>query len=82
MSVGAYVGEQNKGEKTMIFVKTFKGYEDKPLVIDERVNKWIRAKDIDVVDIKAALSHEPGAKHGSGDLIYTVMYKADEPIPE
>ena len=66
----------------MIFVKTFKGYEDKPLVIDERVNKWIKTKSIAVVDIKAALSHEPGAKHGSGDLIYTVIYKADEPIPE
>lgn len=66
----------------MIFVKTFKGYEDKPLVIDERVNKWIKANNIDVVDIKAALSHETDAKHGSGDLIYAVMYKADEPIPE
>ena len=66
----------------MIFVKTFKGYEDKPLVIDERVNNWIKANNIDVVDIKATLSHEPGAKHGSGDLIYAVMYKADEPIPE
>jgi len=66
----------------MIFVKTFKGYEDKPLVIDERVNNWIKANNIEVVDIKATLSHEPGAKHGSGDLIYAVMYKADEPIPE
>jgi hypothetical protein len=66
----------------MIFVKTFKGYEDKPLVIDERVNAWIKANNIDVLDIKTTLSHEPGAKHGSGDLIYTVTYRADEPIPE
>ena len=66
----------------MILVKTFKGYEDKPLVIDERVNNWIVANKVDVVDIKAALSHEPGAKHGSGDLIYTVLYRADAPIDE
>jgi len=66
----------------MIFIKSFKGYEDKPLVIDDRVNSWIKANNIEVVDVKATLSHEPGAKHGSGDLMYTVLYKADEPIEE
>ena len=66
----------------MIFVKTFKGYEDKPLVIDERANTWIKANNVEVVDVRTALSHEPGAKHGSGDLIYTVLYKADEPVEE
>lgn len=66
----------------MIFVKTFKGYEDKPLVIDERVNSWVKANNVEVVDIRTTLSHEPGAKHGSGDLIYTVLYKADEPIQD
>ncbi|MCK5557755.1 MAG: hypothetical protein KAJ01_05225 [Candidatus Hydrogenedentes bacterium] len=66
----------------MIFVKTFKGYEDKPLVIDERANTWIKANNVEVVDVRTALSHEQGAKHGSGDLIYTVLYKADEPIEE
>lgn len=64
----------------MIFVKTFKGYEDKPLVLDEFVNTWIQDNSVDVVDVKTALSHESGAKHGSGDLIYTVLYRADEPV--
>ena len=66
----------------MIFVKTFKGYEDKPLVIDERVNSWVKANNVEVVDVRTTLSHEQGAKHGSGDLIYTVLYKADEPIQD
>jgi hypothetical protein len=69
-------------DETMIFVKTFKGYEDKPLVIDERVNTWIKTYSAEVVDVRTALSHEPGAQHGSGDVIYTVLYKADEPIEE
>jgi hypothetical protein len=66
----------------MILIKTFKGYEDKPLVIDERVNNWIAANKVDVVDVKAVLSHEPDAKHGSGDLVYVVLYRADQPIEE
>ena len=64
----------------MIFVKTFKGYEDKPLVLDDFVNNWILDNKVDVVDIKATLSHEAGAKHGSGDFMYTVLYRADDPV--
>lgn len=71
-----------EGDKKMIFVKTFKGYEDKPLVIDERVNSWVQKYNVDVLDVRATLGHEPGAKHGSGDLLYTIVYRADEPIEE
>lgn len=64
----------------MVFVRTFKGYEDKTSQIDATVNDWIRQNQVDVVTIKTALSHEPGGRAGSGDLIYTVLYRADAPI--
>ena len=65
----------------MIFVRTFKGYEDKTANLDEGVNAWIGENEIDVVDVKTALSHEPGGRAGTGDLLYTVLYRADVPIP-
>ena len=65
----------------MIFVKTFKGYEDKTAQLDDAVNEWIASNSIDVKTIMAVLSHEPGGRAGSGDLLYTVMYGADTPIP-
>lgn len=64
----------------MVFVKSFKGYEDKVADIDKATNSWILENQIDVRGIQTALSHEPGSRAGSGDLIYTVMYKADKPI--
>ncbi|MFO7974744.1 MAG: hypothetical protein R6V12_08925 [Candidatus Hydrogenedentota bacterium] len=64
----------------MIFVKTFKGYEDKTLALDAEVNEWIGKSGIEIVDIKTALSHEEGSRAGSGDLLYTVLYRADAPI--
>jgi hypothetical protein len=64
----------------MVFVRTFKGYEDKIAGLDESVNMWIQQNQVDVVTIKTALSHEPGGRAGSGDLIYTVLYRADAPI--
>lgn len=64
----------------MIFVRTFKGYEDKTRELDERANEWIRQHKVDVVDVKTALGHEPGGRSGSGDLIYTILYRAEEPI--
>lgn len=65
----------------MVFVKTFKGYEDKTAQIDAETNEWILRNKVDVRGIEVALSHEPGARSGSGDLIFTVLYKAGEPIP-
>ncbi len=65
----------------MIFVKTFKGYEDKTAQLDDAVNEWIASNSIVVKAITAVLSHEPGGRAGSGDLLYTVMYGADKPIP-
>lgn len=65
----------------MIFVRTFKGYEDKTANLDEAVNEWIRENTIDVVDVKSVLSHEPGGRAGTGDLLFTVLYRADAPIP-
>lgn len=64
----------------MIFVKTFKGYEDKTRQLDHDVNTWIAQNQVDVVDVKAVLSHEHEARHGSGDLLYAVMYRAETPI--
>ena len=64
----------------MIFVKTFKGYEDKTAQLDDAVNSWIAANSIDVTAITAVLSHETDGRAGSGDLLYTVMYRADQPI--
>ena len=65
----------------MIFVRTCKGYEDKTANLDEAVNEWIRENTIDVVDVKSVLSHEPGGRAGTGDLLFTVLYRADAPIP-
>ncbi len=64
----------------MVFVKSFKGYEDKVMPLDAQINDWIAKSGVKVVDIKTALSHENGARAGSGDLVYTVLYEADAPI--
>ena len=64
----------------MIFVKTFKGYEDKAAQLDSLVNDWIQRNKTEVVTVKTALSHERDSRAASGDLIYTVLYKADAPI--
>ena len=64
----------------MIFVKTFKGYEDKPGELDRDVNTWIQENQVDVTGIRSVLSHEPGGRSGSGDLLYTVIYRADAPV--
>lgn len=64
----------------MIFVKTFKGYEDKTMQLDSDVNAWIVKNKVQVAGVKTALSHEPGSRAGSGDLLYTVLYKSDAPI--
>jgi len=70
---------QQKELYSMIFVKTFKGYEDKIFDLDTAVNQWISNAKADVVDIKTAMAHEIDGRAGSGDLIYTVLYKADAP---
>lgn len=64
----------------MLFVHTFKGYEDKTADLDKLVNGWIQEAKVDVVGVETALSHEPGGRAGSGDLIYTVLYRADAPV--
>ena len=64
----------------MIFVKTFKGLEDKPTQIDAAANEWIQKHRVDVRDVKVVLAHEPGSRSGSGDFLFVVMYNADAPI--
>ena len=67
----------------MIFVKTFKGYEDKTADLDRAVNAWIARHRVDVRAINSVLSHEEGGGRArSGDLLYTVLYKSDAPIAE
>ena len=65
----------------MIFVKTFKGYEDKTAQLDASVNEWIASNNVSVRAVAAVLSHEPGGRAGSGDLLYTVSYEAERPLP-
>jgi len=64
----------------MILVKTFKGYEDKVAQLDADMNEWIQTNQVDVVTVRTALSHEAGGRSGMGDLIYTILYRADAPI--
>lgn len=64
----------------MLFVKTFKGYEDKPMDLDREVNAWITGHAVEVIDIKSVLSHEVGGRARMGDLLYTVVYRSDKPI--
>lgn len=65
----------------MVFVRTFKGYEDRTAELDRAVNDWIVEANVEVVDIKCAMSHEPGSRANSGDLIYAVLYRANQPKP-
>jgi len=64
----------------MIFVRTFKGYEDKTGQLDQEVNAWIATNKVDVVAVNTVLSHEPESRSGSGDLLYALIYRADQPI--
>jgi Holliday junction resolvasome RuvABC endonuclease subunit len=66
----------------MIFVKSFKGYEDKLAMLDERVNEWLTEHQVQVMAVNTALSHENEGRAGSGDLIYTVVYKADSVVKD
>jgi hypothetical protein len=65
-----------------MFVKTFKGYEDRTAELDKEINTWIVAngEKIDVLDIHTVLSHEHESRARSGDLIYTVLYRASSPV--
>ncbi len=65
----------------MIFVKTFKGYEDKTSDLDAAANEWISKNKVDVRGIEVSLSHEANARSRSGDLLFTILYKADQPVP-
>jgi len=64
----------------MIFVKTFKGYEDKTMELDQTVNDWVRQNSVRVKSIQTALSHEQDGRAKMGDLIYTIIYDAEAPI--
>lgn len=66
----------------MLFVKTFKGYEDRTGELDKAVNDWIRhhGAGIEIVDIKTVLAHEQAGRAKMGDLLYTVIYRAPAPV--
>lgn len=64
----------------MVFVKTFKGYEDKISQLDAQVNDWVQSNAVKVIDVKASLSHEFQGRAATGDLIYTVLYEAAAPV--
>lgn len=67
-----------------MFIKTFKGYEDKTQDLDNRVNQWLVTNQgaIEVVDFKVVMSHEPNSRGTSGDLICCVVYKAPKPLAD
>jgi len=66
----------------MIFVKTFKGYEDRTRELDELANEWLARHRVEVVSVESVLSHEPNSRAKSGDLIYTVVYNAEGPVQD
>jgi len=68
----------------MLFVKTFKGYEDRTSEIDGEVNAWVLAQGnaVEIVDVKVVLAHESGSSSGMGDLIYVVLYRAELPASD
>ena len=66
----------------VVFVKTFKGYEDRTRDLDEAVNAWIVQHKVDVVSVQTVLAHEPEGRARTGDLLYTVIYKAAAPLPD
>ncbi|MFP4500136.1 MAG: hypothetical protein ACLFTT_03975 [Candidatus Hydrogenedentota bacterium] len=66
----------------VVFVKTFKGYEDRTTDLYQEVNSWIVSNKVNVVSVQTVLAHEPEGRSGMGDLLYTVIYKADKPVPE
>lgn len=68
----------------MLFIKTFKGYEDKVGELDATVNGWLQKhqKGIEAADFKIVLSHEPDGRSRSGDLICAVIYRATVPVAD
>ncbi len=64
----------------MIFIKTFKGYEDRTKELDDTVNNWIMQHSVRVRAINSVLSHEAEGRAKTGDLIYTVVYESGDPI--
>ena len=64
----------------MIFVKVFKGLEDKVSQIEVATNEWIKNNRPNVRDVKIAMAHEPGGRAASGDILFVVTYEAEEPI--
>lgn len=66
----------------VVFVKTFKGYEDRTQALDDAVNAWVAEHRPDVVRVETALAHEPEGRAGTGDLIYTLVYRAGAPMPD
>ncbi len=66
----------------MFFVKTFKGYEDRTAQLDAVVNAWVLKHNANVVSVQTVLSHEFQGRAGSGDLVYTLVYKAEQPVPD
>jgi hypothetical protein len=80
MAAGCYNPPITQRGGDMIFIKTFKGYEDRTQQLDDEVNAWVAQNRVEAVDIKAVLSHEPGSRSGSGDLLYAVLYRAEKPV--
>ena len=65
----------------MLFVKTFKGYENRPTELDAAVNEWARQQGAEVCAVQPVLSHKPGAVALSGDLLQVILYQAEAPLP-
>ena len=67
----------------MVYVKTFKGYEDKIAELDKSVNDWLTAsahKIKAVLNRKATLSHDFVFNAAATAEIYTIVYEASEAL--
>lgn len=65
----------------MVFVKTFKGFEDRAAELDAAVNEWARQQAVRVRAVQPVVAHKPGTVALSGDLLQVVLYQAKAPLP-
>jgi len=65
----------------MVFVKTFKGYEDRAAELDAAVNEWARQQAVHLRAVQPVVGHKADAVALSGDLLQVVLYQAEAPRP-
>jgi hypothetical protein len=64
----------------MVFVKLFKGLDDKVSQLESAANEWIKTNNVTVRGISLSLAHAMESRTGSGDIVLVVSYEAEKPI--